>query len=169
MIVFNASANDLTAPQQQELALALSQASAQLETLQQTAAQAAAEMVGDGAGGLSAVRPGWTVALARLTATQITLLARARDIVAANLRRLDRFFAEHRGVVEWVRPRAGTVAFPRLLGPVAIDDFAEELAAKRGALILPGSLFDYPGNHFRIGLGRRNLEEGLSRLEEALS
>ena len=112
--------------------------------------------------------PSEILALIGLRARE-TLLARARDIVSTNLRRLDRFFAEHRGVVEWVRPRAGTVAFPRLLGPVAIDDFAEELAAKRGALILPGSLFDYPGNHFRIGLGRRNLEEGLSRLEEALS
>jgi hypothetical protein len=30
---------------------------------------------------------------------------------------------------------------------------------KQGVMIVPGSLFDFPGNHFRIGLGRINLPE----------
>jgi hypothetical protein len=28
-------------------------------------------------------------------------------------------------------------------------------------MIVPGSLFDFRGNHFRVGLGRRNIPEAL--------
>jgi aspartate/methionine/tyrosine aminotransferase len=34
-----------------------------------------------------------------------------------------------------------------------------------GVLILPASRFGYSGNHFRLGYGRRDLPEGLERLE----
>jgi hypothetical protein len=30
-------------------------------------------------------------------------------------------------------------------------------------MIVPGSIFDYPGAHFRLGLGRRNFPEVLAR------
>jgi hypothetical protein len=33
-------------------------------------------------------------------------------------------------------------------------------------LLLPGDVYDQPGNHFRIGFGRTNLPEALARLEE---
>ncbi|MEO8229754.1 MAG: aminotransferase class I/II-fold pyridoxal phosphate-dependent enzyme, partial [Chloroflexota bacterium] len=95
-----------------------------------------------------------------------TVLARSRAIVAANLPLLDRFFAERSGTFSWVRPRAGSVAFPRLTAPGAsIDDFAAELVEAEGVLLLPGSRFDYPGNHFRIGFGRTDLPVALQRLE----
>jgi hypothetical protein len=32
-------------------------------------------------------------------------------------------------------------------------------------LILPGSIYEHPGNHFRVGFGRRNMPEALGRLE----
>jgi len=32
-------------------------------------------------------------------------------------------------------------------------------------LILPGSQFGYPGNHFRLGYGRRDMPEALAALE----
>ena len=31
--------------------------------------------------------------------------------------------------------------------------------------VVPGSIFEFPGNHFRIGLGRPNLPEALERVE----
>jgi aspartate/methionine/tyrosine aminotransferase len=95
-----------------------------------------------------------------------TVLARSRAIVAGNLPLLDRFFAERSGTFSWVRPRAGSVAFPRLDVPgVSIDDFAAELVEAEGVLLLPGSRLDYPGNHFRIGFGRTDLPIALDRLE----
>jgi aspartate/methionine/tyrosine aminotransferase len=96
------------------------------------------------------------------------VLARSRAIVAANLPRLDRFFAEHEDRFTWVRPRGGSIGFPRLLGDEAIDDFAARLVEREGVLLLPGSAFGHPGNHFRIGFGRTDLPEAVARLEHFL-
>jgi aspartate/methionine/tyrosine aminotransferase len=37
--------------------------------------------------------------------------------------------------------------------------------AEEGVLLLPGSIYEYDGNHFRLGFGRRNMPEALARLE----
>ncbi len=94
------------------------------------------------------------------------VLARSRGIIATNLERLDAFFEAWPDRFAWVRPRAGSIGFPRLTVPgVRIDDWAAELVAAEGVLLLPGSQFGYPGNHFRLGFGRTDLPEGLDRLE----
>jgi hypothetical protein len=33
---------------------------------------------------------------------------------------------------------------------------------------MPASVYDYPGNHFRVGFGRKNMPEALDKLEEFL-
>jgi aspartate/methionine/tyrosine aminotransferase len=93
------------------------------------------------------------------------ILARNRTILAGNLERLDRFFADWPHAFTWIRPRAGAVGFPRILGGRSADAFCEELLEREGVLLLPGSVFDYTGEHFRIGFGRTNLPEALGRLE----
>ena len=40
-----------------------------------------------------------------------------------------------------------------------------DLVEAEGVLLLPGSQFGHPGNHFRIGFGRTDLPEALARLE----
>ena len=57
------------------------------------------------------------------------------------------------------------MAFPRLLDDASIDDVAAALVEAEGVLLLPGSQFGYPGNHFRVGFGRENLPEALGRLD----
>jgi aspartate/methionine/tyrosine aminotransferase len=89
------------------------------------------------------------------------------DIITANLSLLDGFFSRHAEKFNWKRPKAGSVAFPRLLGE-DVDAFCHALVTLVGVLLLPGSLFDDPGNHFRIGFGRQNMPEALARLEEFL-
>jgi aspartate/methionine/tyrosine aminotransferase len=89
------------------------------------------------------------------------------DIITANLSLLDAFFARHAGKFTWKRPKAGSIAFPRLFGE-DIDAFCHALVTSAGVLLLPGSLFDDPDNHFRIGFGRQNVPEALARLEEFL-
>jgi aspartate/methionine/tyrosine aminotransferase len=96
------------------------------------------------------------------------VLARSRRIVADNLALLDPFFRRRADTFAWVRPRGGSIGFPRLLGDVAIDRFAADLVEAEGVLLLPGSQFGYPGNHFRIGFGRTNLPEALGRFEAYL-
>lgn len=94
------------------------------------------------------------------------VLERSRGIVAANLDLLDAFFDDWADRFAWVRPRAGSIGFPRLTVPgVRIDDWAAELVEAEGVLLLPGSQFDHPGNHFRLGFGRTDLPEALGRLE----
>ncbi|MGH9317780.1 MAG: aminotransferase class I/II-fold pyridoxal phosphate-dependent enzyme [Thermoanaerobaculia bacterium] len=108
--------------------------------------------------------PSEILALIALRARE-TVLARNRELVAENLAHLDRFFAGHEDLVSWVRPRAGSVAFPRLSPGLPAEEFCRDLLEKEGVLLLPGSAFEYPGEHFRIGFGRKNLPDALSRLE----
>jgi aspartate/methionine/tyrosine aminotransferase len=94
------------------------------------------------------------------------VLARSREIVAANLDRLDTFFDDWADRFSWVRPRGGSVGFPRLTVPgVAIDDWAAELVETEGVLLLPASQFGCGGNQFRLGFGRTDLPAALERLE----
>jgi aspartate/methionine/tyrosine aminotransferase len=93
------------------------------------------------------------------------VLARNRGIVEANLPLLDAFFARWPGVFEWVRPRGGSIGFPRLVADVPIDRFVEDLVRETGVLLLPGTVFADAGNHFRLGFGRTNMPEALERLE----
>ncbi|QRN97912.1 aminotransferase class I/II-fold pyridoxal phosphate-dependent enzyme [Archangium violaceum] len=93
------------------------------------------------------------------------VLARSRDILTRNLSVLDDFFARRADTFRWVRPRAGSVAFPKLLRDMPVGEFCQRLVEKEGVLLLPGDVYDFPGNHFRLGLGRTNMPEALARLE----
>jgi aspartate/methionine/tyrosine aminotransferase len=93
------------------------------------------------------------------------VLACNRAIIDANLPLLDAFFARTAGTFEWVRPRGGSIGFPRLAAEVPIDRFAEDLVRETRVLILPGTVFGDTGNRFRIGFGRTNLPTALERLE----
>jgi aspartate/methionine/tyrosine aminotransferase len=109
--------------------------------------------------------PSEVLALIGLRARE-TVLARSRGIVAANLEILDGFFDEWGDRFSWVRPRAGSVGFPRLTVPgVTIDDWAASLVEAEGVLLLPGSQFGFGRNHFRLGFGRTDLPVALERLE----
>ncbi len=96
------------------------------------------------------------------------LAERSRHQILMNLDLLDAFFARHPKRFEWRRPSAGSIAFPLLLG-ADIEAFCEESALQAGVLLLPGTLYEYPGNYFRIGFGRKNLPEALERFEEYLN
>jgi aspartate/methionine/tyrosine aminotransferase len=107
--------------------------------------------------------PAEILALIGLRARDV-VLARSRAIVEANMARLDGFFADHADRFVWVRPRGGSIGFPRLLDDEPIDAFVARLVETEGVLLLPGSQFEHPGNHFRIGFGREDLPQALERL-----
>ena len=96
------------------------------------------------------------------------LIERNVSIITRNLAQLDEFFERHSTRFVWKRPIAGPIAFPRLLG-ADVERFCDDLVKATGVLLLPGTLFDEPGNHFRIGFGRENLPEALDRLEGFLA
>jgi len=52
---------------------------------------------------------------------------------------------------------------------ISLDDFCAKLIDQKSVMLLPGSIFDYPGNHFRIGLGRKDFKEILGELGSFLN
>ena len=96
------------------------------------------------------------------------ILHRNLDIIRENLQAARAFFETYAQYFTWLPPRAGSVAFPNWLGHGPVEQFCQEVLENQGVMIVPGSLFDYPGNHFRVGLGRRNLPEALEHVSEYL-
>jgi len=94
--------------------------------------------------------------------------ARNLAIIQRNLGLLDAFFARHADRFTWRRPRAGSIAFPKLLGEQPVEVFCDDLVRAASVLLLPGTMYGHPGNHFRIGFGRENMPEALARLEQYL-
>ena len=95
------------------------------------------------------------------------LVERTQKIILDNLNVLDPFFDRYADSFAWQRPRAGAIGFPKFLGE-DVEVFCDSLVKTAGVLLLPGSVYDDPGNHFRIGFGRKNLPEAMERLEEYL-
>jgi aspartate/methionine/tyrosine aminotransferase len=96
------------------------------------------------------------------------VLARSRGIVATNLDHARRFAVKHQRLLEWVAPRAGSVAFPRF---VTLDatELSARIATNGSALLMPGTLFGADARHFRLGLGRRDFPHALTALAEELN
>jgi len=95
------------------------------------------------------------------------LVDRTQKIISENLSLLDPFFERHADRFSWQRPRAGAIGFPKLLGE-DVEAFCDSLLMTDGVLLLPGTVYDDPGNHFRIGFGRKNLPDAVGRLEDFL-
>ena len=97
--------------------------------------------------------------------SQVT--GRNLQIIRDNLTLLEPFFEARAADFEWVRPKAGPIAFPRLLGE-DVGQFCHQLVTSSGVLLLPGTMYDHPGNHFRLGFARRNMPQALAQLEQFL-
>jgi aspartate/methionine/tyrosine aminotransferase len=79
------------------------------------------------------------------------VLGRTQEVASANLVLLERVFADHVGVLDWVRPEGGMTAFARLVAGGDARLFCQQ-AVKRGLLLAPGDCWGFP-DHFRIGFG----------------
>jgi aspartate/methionine/tyrosine aminotransferase len=95
------------------------------------------------------------------------LIERNLGIIKENLAVIDGVFAHHADLFSWVRPEAGSMAFPRLLKG-NVEEFCDRLVKSAGVLLLPGSMYDDSRNHFRLGLGRKNLPEAVKQLKDFL-
>ena len=95
------------------------------------------------------------------------LAGRSLAIIKDNLAVVEAFLARHASRFSCVLPRAGSMAFPRYLAG-DVETFCDTLVRETGVLLLPGSVYDDDGNHFRLGLGRLNLPEAMARLEQFL-
>ena len=96
------------------------------------------------------------------------LIERNLGIIKQNLTVIDDLFARRANLFSWVRPQAGSMGFPRYLGG-NVEKFCDELVQQAGVLLLPGSVYDDSRNHFRLGLGRKNLPQAVEKLEGFLA
>jgi aspartate/methionine/tyrosine aminotransferase len=93
------------------------------------------------------------------------LIDRNLGIIKSNLELVEAFMGRHSDRFSMVSPQAGSMAFPRYAAG-SVDAFCDKLVREAGVLLLPGSVYDDDKNHFRLGLGRKNLPEALARLED---
>ncbi len=78
-------------------------------------------------------------------------LERTRSLTARNSAAMERWVLSRRDV-EWSRPPAGTICFPRMLKKTPTIEIGQRYYDMEGGLACPGEFFFKKG-HFRIGLG----------------
>lgn len=97
-----------------------------------------------------------------------TIIENNLSVVKKNLMLLDSFFENHKDLFSWIRPKAGTICFPRLLKTQDSLQFCEKTVKETGIMLLPSSVYDYDNKHIRIGFGRKNMPEVLTKFDEYL-
>ena len=94
------------------------------------------------------------------------ILERNFQIISKNLQLLDSFFKIHNKLFTWKPPIAGTIAFPELRGNIPIAEFCQNLVEQEKTMLLPATVYGFEGNYFRIGFARKNLNQGLEKLDK---
>ena len=101
------------------------------------------------------------------------ILGRNNSLITANLVKLKALFSEFDHLFDWYTPDGGCVCFPCYKGADGVETFARDLVEQAGVLLLPASLYhsdlnQTPGDRFRIGFGRANIDEGLAAMRSYL-
>ena len=96
--------------------------------------------------------------------TRDTLIKWHLARIQRNLDLLDLFFSEFAADFEWVKPRAGTIGFPRLRNNRSSLEFCQQVVQTANIMLLPSSVYGYGDRHFRLGFGRENMPEALEQL-----
>lgn len=99
-----------------------------------------------------------------------TLLKRNCEIVDENLLKWDAFFARYPTLFDWQRPDGSCMAFPRYKGSEGVETFCRSLVEESGILFLPSTIYSSelgatPTDRFRLGFGRKGLDEGIAALD----
>lgn len=96
------------------------------------------------------------------------IVTRHLNRISRNLNLLDAFFSKYQDLFVWVKPKAGTICFPKLKMQIGAYDFCQKVVNEAGIMVLPSTVYDYDDKHFRVGFGRENMGEALGKLDEYL-
>lgn len=97
------------------------------------------------------------------------IVRRNLDIIQGNLNVFNDVLTRYEHLFQWHAPSAGSIAFPEWKGNTSVESFCQDMLDRYSVMIVPGSMFDHPGNFFRLGLGRKNFSEGINYLQNFLS
>jgi aspartate/methionine/tyrosine aminotransferase len=111
--------------------------------------------------------PSEVLALIALRAKE-TIVKRNLDIINSNLETFNEFVSRHKDKISWQPPKAGSIGFPELIGP-DIYKFCEDIVKEKGVMVLPSKVYEWSGNNFRVGFGRKNFKEALVKFEEYIN
>ena len=89
--------------------------------------------------------------------------------IKAHIQLFSEFSLLHKHLFTFIPPKAGSVAFVKMNIPYSSLDFSNHMVEGTGIMTVPAEMFEYPGKYLRIGFGRRNFPEVLSKLEEYLN
>lgn len=97
------------------------------------------------------------------------VLERTRAVAREGYARVAAFLDEFPDLFDAYQPDGGVVMFPRYKGPDGVDVFCRRMVEEAGAVLLPASIYasaltPVPTDRFRIGYGRRGLDEGLAAM-----
>jgi aspartate/methionine/tyrosine aminotransferase len=109
----------------------------------------------------------------RVLAKKEALLALARRSVEEGAALVSEWMA-HQEDLEYVAPRGGAVAFPRIKPEVSLDlpRFYRLLRDRYRTFVGPGHWFEQDDRHFRVGYGwpsKEDLKTGLAKVSQALA
>jgi aspartate/methionine/tyrosine aminotransferase len=97
------------------------------------------------------------------------IIGKNLNLIRENILIIKEFFTKHNNLFTWIESKGSSVAFPLLTERLSADDFCKKLIDQKSILLLSGSIFNYPGNHFRIGLGRKSFKAAIEELESFLN
>ncbi|MHA1331260.1 MAG: aminotransferase class I/II-fold pyridoxal phosphate-dependent enzyme, partial [Candidatus Hodarchaeales archaeon] len=95
-----------------------------------------------------------------------SIINRNLSIIRTNIEVFSNLFDSYPEWFSWIKPRAGSVAYPKLNRDMSVDDFCSKLIKDKGVLLLPGSVFQDKSRHFRIGLGKKDITPGIGFLRD---
>lgn len=96
------------------------------------------------------------------------ILARNSAIAQANYVQLAALLDEFPHLVQWHKPLAGVVCYPRWLGGDSTQALTEEFLQMTGWLVAPSARFLAGDHHFRIGYGTRSFATWFPLLRDFL-
>jgi hypothetical protein len=96
-------------------------------------------------------------------------LRRTRKILRSNLPRLEEWIRGHEGILTYVRPEAGAIAYVSYRLPITSSRLIDLIREEQSVLLVPGDMFGL-AKGFRIGFGNdvEKTLKGLARVDEVL-
>jgi len=97
------------------------------------------------------------------------ILARTRGIIRRNLPTLEEWLHGHEGVLDYVPPAAGAIAYLGYDLPIGSWDLVDRIRVEQSVLVVPGEQLGME-KYLRIGFGSEPdyLRKGLERISETL-
>ena len=99
------------------------------------------------------------------------VLARTRGIIRRNLPLLEEWIDGHAGIFDYVRPRAGAIAYLGYDLPIGSTELVERIRVDQSVLVVPGEQFGMGiEKYLRIGFGSdvESTLKGLERIGETI-